>query len=137
MTKNIDAFFNQLAKNIHEAVETSLEQSVTTIAEESLKEAPMKTGKMRDSMEISVDEKLVGIGDKSGQAEVKMKLNKNKQNSVKISYHTKYAERMHELKHDNYTTGGTKWKYLQDPFNRNIRSLQSDLEKSIKEAIRK
>lgn len=137
MTKNLDVFFNQLAKNIHEAVETSLEQSVTTIAEESLKEAPMKTGAMRDSMEISVSGQLVGIGDKSGQAEVKMKLNKNKQNSVKISYHTKYAERMHELKHDNYTTGGTKWKYLQDPFNRNVGSLQANIKKFVEEAIRK
>lgn len=137
MTKNLDAFFNQLANNIHEAVETSLEQSVTTIAEESLKEAPMKTGAMRDSMEISVSGQLVGIGDKSGQAEVKMKLNKNKQNSVKISYHTKYAEKMHELKHDNYTTGGTKWKYLQDPFNRNVESLQANIKKSVEEAIRK
>ena len=125
---NIDKVFNNLRKNIDKKCVDGAVNVARDIGRRSIKICPKDTGKLRESFTASVGGTVVGVGTKNGKLRNKSKAgiqNTGKLN-VELKYSKEYAIYPHELEPNeaiNWTTPGTRNKYLENPF------YESDLKK--------
>ena len=85
-----------VAGRIEDAAMKSLNDAAENILRESAEEVPKDTGDLMRS----------GTVEPHGE-------------QVWIRYPLEYAAKQHEVPAMDYTTPGTKWKYLEDPLRRN------------------
>lgn len=118
---------SKIYKGILKSIESSINEVVSNITEQSQKEVPKDTLELMKSYKVEHNGKQI----KSGKIALKKGLN-----DIVLSYNTHYALIQHELNAKKRTTPGTKSKYLSDPFEKHASSLDKLIYESIKKELK-
>lgn len=127
--KNKDKI-SRLGKIIVKATEETFVDTGLLIITDSLNEAPVDTGKMRESARIKLNGKNIGRGTKSGDLRrVNKVVKKEKVENINISYNTPYALIQHEELSFYHPVG--KAKYLEDPALKHLEHINEKMRRNM------
>lgn len=104
-------FGNEVNKDIVKATQLAILESANDLAQRSSDEAPIKDGDLRGN--VAIDDSNLETGF-----------------FVEVGYNLVYAMIQHERLDFSHPQGG-KAKYLEDPFNANIRNYQRHISEAV------
>lgn len=127
---------DKIEKELLKAGAKGLENGMFIIAKQSLKEAPLDEGDLRESFVGEVNGKQIMGGSKSGIPIKSGSVKEKAELKVEMGYDTEYALIQHENMSFKHPTPGTKAKYLSDPLQQNegkfMKAITKEIEKVIK-----
>lgn len=119
INNDISLQFAKIKKNIEQATQNAFEKCVLDIAEKSIKICPFRTGELRESIKVEINNAEVAKGQKNGTLSKKASVsNANNFNNLNanITYNSPHAT-CHEWDDEttNWTTPNTHSKFLENP----------------------
>lgn len=136
MTRKLFRQLDKVMDDVQETIIDAFEGVLQSMSDESLKQAPLDKGDMRESYEVVANGKKIF----KGSTNAVKRMDKTKIKDVieyEASYNTPYALRQHEELSYNHPTPGTKAKYLEDPFMSHREYFVDDVQDAVNKELKK